>query len=549
MVTVLEKEVYKWLQLLGIKVSREYLQKKLLTHPDFPSLLSVTDTLDELNVYNEALIVNKEKFDAIPVPFMIQMPDKENTLGVVKNVHKFLKKNPLFLKKWDGVVLLGERRNGNQNQENHYLLGKEKKQKKQLVGFFSILFTFLLYTYISHATTILVFLNFASLIGLTVAVLIVQHELGYDNNLTNVLCRMGKNIDCNAVLKSSKSDMPHWLRGSDVAIIYFSSIFLLTTIESYFGNSNIIAELQLLSLLVMCAIPVTFFSLYYQWQVVKKWCTLCLLIVGVLWIQLIVVLPILGVYYIRSISMLSIILTTFSFGILGMLWSFVIKPFIYKFEERKEQLYNVIRFKRNIDFFVAILEKQRKVDTTLFENEFQIANGNADLQVIVVCNPYCTPCAKIHNILNEWVENFGEEIGISIRFAINHKMENAHTRVVEHLLQFIMGINYDINSGTQKNFFVRKILHEWFMDMDFEKLKNKYPLKSKLNVARSLQQHSEWCVEAVIQFTPTIFINGYQLPMQYTAVDMQGFLISLLQRKISPPIGNENSNMMVPFSI
>jgi hypothetical protein len=124
----LEKLVYRWLKLLRIPTSKQYLQKKLLSHPDYPSLLSLTDTLDEMGVYNEAIVVDKEKFFQLPVPFITQTTNNQQDLLMVSNANDFLKVNPNFLEDWNGVVLLAEKVNDDCNKVNKGLLAGEKQR-------------------------------------------------------------------------------------------------------------------------------------------------------------------------------------------------------------------------------------------------------------------------------------------------------------------------------------------------------------------------------------------------------------------------------------
>lgn len=47
-----EHLVYRWMHHLKIPVSSDYIKEKLLAHSDYPSLVSITDILDELNIQN-----------------------------------------------------------------------------------------------------------------------------------------------------------------------------------------------------------------------------------------------------------------------------------------------------------------------------------------------------------------------------------------------------------------------------------------------------------------------------------------------------------------
>ena len=64
-------------------------------------------------------------------------------------------------------------------------------------------------------------------------------------------------------------------------------------------------------------------------------------------------------------------------------------------------------------------KREQEIDTTSFENDLQLGNPDARLQIMVACNPYCGPCAKTHKILHELVEK--NDIGLTIRFIVKNK--------------------------------------------------------------------------------------------------------------------------------
>ncbi len=63
--------INNWLSLLGIRVSPRYLTQQLQTHPDYPSLLSITDTLEEMGIEHAAIQIEKEQLPEIPTPFFV----------------------------------------------------------------------------------------------------------------------------------------------------------------------------------------------------------------------------------------------------------------------------------------------------------------------------------------------------------------------------------------------------------------------------------------------------------------------------------------------
>jgi hypothetical protein len=118
-----------------------------------------------------------------------------------------------------------------------------------------------------------------------------------------------------------------------------------------------------------------------------------------------------------------------------------------------------------------------------------------------------------------------------VRFTVKtEKKEDKKTQAVEYILQLLA-------DGT--NNYKRKALHDWYAEMNMDKFREKHLLKEGLNVDDLLKQHEQWSEEAKIAFTPTVFINGYELPKQYKTDE----LIGLLKRQVT-----DDAQGKIPFS-
>lgn len=106
--TKIIQTIFNWLFNSGIKVSRTYLDHQLQSHPDYPSLVSITDTLDELDIENMSLVVDKERLHELPVPFLAHSSMNGGVFIVIDNVEKQIKRDKKFEKNWDGIIVLAE---------------------------------------------------------------------------------------------------------------------------------------------------------------------------------------------------------------------------------------------------------------------------------------------------------------------------------------------------------------------------------------------------------------------------------------------------------
>lgn len=523
MSSLLQRQIYRWLNSMGINIASSLLSHSLQSHPDYPSLKSVTDTLDELGIDNAALIIDKERLHEAPLPFLAHNTSKGEFI-IINNAEKQIKANPDFEKNWNGTALLAEKPSTWRSIENENWLAKERKSRQTILAAILFVITIAAISLMNNFSWQITGLLITTLTGLIIAVLIVQHELGISNELTEQLCRAGKHTDCDAVLHSKGSHLSKWMNWADAGIVYFTSYSLLLVTLLYTQNT---AGISLLAVLSCAAVPFTLFSLYYQWRVVKKWCTLCLLTVGVLWLQFALLLPVtvpaplisgsLSKGELSNISFNTISFTAFMFSAVAAGWLLVIKPALQKNKELTDKNFSLLRFKNNPDVFKAFLKQQRKVDTAPFANDLQLRNPDAAVQIVVACNPYCGPCATAHKILHTLAE--ATDIGLTIRLSVNaENNEDKRTAATAYIMQVVNNMGAD---------FKRKVLHDWYALMDLEKFREKYPLQKEANMQQQLQEHEDWNKKADITFTPTIFINGYELPKQYKINELKRLIKQL----------------------
>src|SRR5690606_30797867 len=208
--------------------------------------------------------------------------------------------------------------------------------------------------------------------------------------------------------------------------------------------------------------------------------------------------------------------TAFTFASLAFIWLLLVKPSLKRNEELSEKNKSLLRFKNNPDIFSDLLVRQRKVDMTPFENDLQLGNPDSPIQIMVACNPYCAPCAKAHRVLHELVEK--NDIGLTVRFTINAEQpDSGKTQVVQHIVQHLAETGHTALKS-------RQLLNDWFMTMNYEKFIDKYPIAEKVDVSDWMKRQEAWVTEANIKVTPTIFINGNELPKSYSVNDLNNII-------------------------
>jgi hypothetical protein len=61
---------------------------------------------------------------------------------------------------------------------------------------------------------------------------------------------------------------------------------------------------------------------------------------------------------------------------------------------------------------------------------------------------------------------------------------------------------------------------------NYEEYAKKYPVQQELGMKNNkIEAMFKWCEKTEIQFTPTFFIDGFQLPEAYRIEDLEYFLL------------------------
>ena len=244
------------------------------SHPNYPSLFAITDTLSLLGVENLAIKIPKEQFVELPEIFLtlykgeLVLLYKKNDLVLVLDEKGKRAKLTLdvFLCDWDQIVIAVE-----PNTEKEIVL--KKTSKWVLLGLPILLLIFFSLVLNGYSISSILLLGL-SVLGLVLSVLVLQEKFGIKTELVSKFCNMNQEASCDSVIKSDESKITSWLSFTDLPLLFFGSNFLGLLLSPIFSVS-IISGLSLL------AIPFLIYSVWVQKVKIKKWCLLCLAISGV----------------------------------------------------------------------------------------------------------------------------------------------------------------------------------------------------------------------------------------------------------------------------
>lgn len=520
----------KLLRLLNVKVSDSTLSQTLQEHPDYPSLLSIADSLQMWKVETTGVRTTYNQLRNLTCPILVHFKTSQLFLvtevndGSVTYINEKNREAMLstkeFLGKWDGIALLASA-DGESCEQDYYKKHKEEVlQRIPVPTAILIVLLLLISTGVNslHKAAIqAVFpflLSIVLLTGVIISGLLLWYEIDNHNPLLQKICTGGKHTNCSAILQSSASKIWGILSWSEVGFAYFTGGFLSLLLSGF--NPAIIEVVAWLNLL---AIPYIFFSVYYQWRVAKQWCVLCLTVQSLLLAGFIICLT--GKYYTvlpLAISVKNVTLLIISYLLPLFLWNQV-KPLWLKAREGRQYKLQLLRLKHDKRIFEALLPKQKNISQEEIQSlGIVLGNPEAKHTLVKVCNPYCGPCARAHPEIEKILEE-NPDVKARIIFTATEDEKDIRSKPVKHL----MAINEKGNASLTK-----QALDDWYLapKKDYAVFANKYPLNGGLlKQGDKLKAMSEWCEKVGINFTPTLFVDGYQLPKMYSAEDLKYLLV------------------------
>lgn len=497
---------------------KQELAFQIKSHPSYPSLHAVTGVLDHFNIENIAadVPVNSKTLVQLPNCFIAQVKDSfgANLVLVLKEGLNYTildlenKKEKLsdadFLEKFTGIIVVVE-----QTEESK--LKTKNSNAFKLIGFglFMLLVSFFIFKNSINWYTSIHFIF--SLIGFIISVAIIKQELGLKTIIGDAFCsKQDDKKDCDAVLTSKGAKIFKNYKLSDFSILYFTGLTVLTCVQ--ISNPVISFSISLL------AIPATLYSLYYQYAVVKKWCLLCLSIVGVLWVQ--ASISLISTTYLKTfINTDFIVLSIVSLGVFFS-WN-MIKPLLVEVNKLRQDKIESVKFKRNYILFESLLNKSPQLNTELPNSkEIVFGNLNSNLEIILITSPFCGHCKPVHTHIEEILHRYANNVKIKIRFNVNTKIENDDlTKITSRLLEIYNTRGNKECMEAMSDIYADQKPNNWLKKWGNCKEKEIYILE--------LEKQSSWCLEKAINFTPEILLNGKSFPKEYNRTDLIFFIEDL----------------------
>jgi len=529
--TALKKVAANYLRLLNTKVTATSIAQQIENHPNYPSLLSLSEAFSRYHIPNGAFEVDEEQFDEVDSPFvafteipgmgkdfvLVTEKDKETVSFRHARRNQTLSREE-FLKRYQKVIWAAEPDAASGETGYPERLKEERvKRRKRLAWSAGAGALLLLAFWIAlPAGAVLAFSSIVllKLLGVGVTALLLTYEIDKSNAFVKDICSAGKQFHCDAVL-TSKAARIKGVSWGELGFFYFGA----TTLLLFAGGVPFTQKAALLALGNALAAPYILFSLYYQWRILKQWCPLCLTVQGILALELgwSVVsfwtssMPVAGAFSFLPVAVGGVCILMTVVGWYG------IKPVWIKAKDTDAIAASHKRLQYNPDIFHALLKQQPAIPAGWEKLGIALGPTDAATTIVKVCNPFCGPCSRAHPELENLLHNY--DVQVRIIFNSQNKEADYSANAARHLMAIAEQGDAVIT---------KQALDDWYgmPQKDYAAFAARWPL-----AAGRLQQQDHqleamygWVDAGDIRYTPTLFINGYKLPTHYKLQELKNIL-------------------------
>lgn len=493
---------------------------QIQSHPDYPSLLSITDTLNFFDIQNGVIKISASEVESLPSRFVafLNVENKRSQLYLIekkKNNYSYLldKKaveigESILKSSWNGIVLLIEK-----EEKENTIVRNKKNVFWILPSFCLILFFSILFMVEENLKAKLFFLF--PIVGILFSIAALKDLLGAKSELISNFCNITSSASCSRVIDSKKWKIFSYLDLSSLSIVFYTT--QLIALFVFLLSNNTAEYFCIQRILLFCSAPVVLLSIYYQKFVEKKWCPICLVIVSILVLELGTLLSFQENKY--NISLKSLVLFGFVFFVVAFIW-IRLKTMLSEQKELREFQISGNRFMRNYWVFKNSLVSKDKIK--LPNSPIVLGKKDDNVEITLITNPFCGYCKSAHEILEKILIKNHDNLKIKVLFNIDVDAADEETKkFVRCLMAIYLGEGQDFFMEALNYWFKTKNLKDWMKIYDFPCDKEK--------IDSIYREQNNWCKNSDFNFTPAIFINGYQYPKVYSRENLEFFVNELIE--------------------
>lgn len=463
-----------------VPYTRWYLKECFQRQPISSSLWAIERILVHYGVHVESRVVSKEGLNVeLPLPFVAHVNGEFKAIkniGERKKLEAVSEPFPaLFCKKKEGTC------------EPDYAQHVKQHNVNMLIGGLTAVSIVWLLVLLMPYLDVSSLLAIVPAIGLVLSVLLLKMHSGIDSQIGETVCSAFGGTDCSGKQGQVLPKLFGKYDLSEAGIAFF----VVCLIAALFRAQHLP-----LALVTVIMLPFTLWSLWWQWRVGRQWCSLCIGTMAVVWLQAI------SLFVISRFAEIGISDAVDAVGLLCIQWVVLqivgmAAESIRRNHQMASKIVSLQQFKYSREVWnrqMGGVEERRAIDCSAI-----MAKGQEGKPVIsVVSNPYCRPCATMHQRLD-----LLRQAGFSIQYIFRPEDVDAAQICKKIISQYFWG-------GDLWTMLTQWYEHGDIPDIDGDDTDSSY----------ELQKHISWIANMGVDATPTIYVDGMALPQHYSVEDL-----------------------------
>lgn len=483
-----------YLRAYKIAFKDKELCKVLVTDPDFPSLASVSRTLNYYGLSSDAYLLEKQENVTSLKGKLVRISSNEGHFFVVRiqnadSLTLFDGKNYTlsvndFLKVWDGVVLIVEEPNAINTFHREWLSVQTQ------MAFFAVLCVLLLLDrYCMLPMYPMLLLNG---IGVGLSVLQMKHRLGV--GFADRYCQIGKRFDCQIV--SAKQPLSGRLP------------FALDELGMFFFLGNMLSVVMIGNVTMLHLVLLAFASLIclgllaYQAFFIRKYCMYCLGTYLAVWLSTLVAIK----TAVLPLDWGNIVYNAGIAACWALFLSYLVSQYFQRQKESFENEIQWLRLKRN-HVVCKVLTNSSPMIGDIGMSGMLFGEKGASCRISMVVSLDCKFCRKAIREAASLIKNFPHRFCCEVVLTTTTSLKDEKADYVAlHLRE--LNIVQEYNNGNRTMSILRKVKRIQKMDV--------------LPAIVSLYRKNQEKIKAhSIDKLPFVLINGKVMSPFYSILDYQ----------------------------
>lgn len=499
--------IFHYLEKESIPFDKDEFLFQIQSHPDYPSLLSVADTLNFFKIPSGAIPVTASQIEMLPDRFMALLTEatsdtqlyfvdrKGEKYLTVKDKTTYEIDRETLESRWQDLVFLVEKPDSG-------IVSTPKSSKTIKALSFICLVTVLTGYFMSYNSISALGFVLFPIIGFLFSIAALKDLFGTKSTFIASFCKISTSTDCTAVVSSNKWKIFEIVNFSDLSLVFFTSQLLGLLLLNLSGSFLEFFAIQ--KLILLGSVPVIALSLYYQKFVEKKWCPICLVIADIIGFQITYLFLLVDTD--TAITSGSLFIYSQVILISTALWM-MLKRILSAQRDLKEAQVKANRLVRNYTVFKNTLITSPKVEVPDNIGVY-LGNIESEAQITIITNPFCGHCEEVHETINAILEDYGDQLRVKVLFKTSFELDNEETKEFFRKLMTIY-----LKNGEQE---FKDALGDFFKSKDVALWNQKYQVTSIDEETDTIYaMMNDWTIEQDVNYTPEIYLNGYKYPGEY----------------------------------